>query len=295
MTTTTSACDAATQARLPSGSMYRPTGAELVPKRFWKTRPSVFATASRPSAMRLISARVAVSKTPTSPEPVNDTSARFPSGVNLTRIGNSPALIVAVTFAVFVSMAEIVFAPRFVTQTSRPSGVMSTPSAPLPVSTNCRTFPAVRSMIETPPADRDVTYARRMSREAVTMCDTSRLVGMPGRDLRGARIHDHQLLLAFRRDEQPSVPQASRPWGRAPSPRSIRENDLPVFQIHERHQSSRLVRAAVVADGDGAAVGEDLGFVRPRLDRRRPFELPVGAVQDRDGVVGLVHDDQAVR
>ncbi len=48
-------------------------------------------------------------------------------------------------------MTEIVFAPRLATQTSRPSGVTSMPSAPFPVSTFCTTLPAARSITVTPP------------------------------------------------------------------------------------------------------------------------------------------------
>ncbi len=55
MTATTSAWEAETQARLPSGLMKMPTGAGLAPNVLWKTRDWVPSTASRPIGMRLTS------------------------------------------------------------------------------------------------------------------------------------------------------------------------------------------------------------------------------------------------
>jgi hypothetical protein len=126
----------------------------------------------------LTSAREARSKTPTSPDPVKLTIARLPSGVNFTRIGNSPAWIVAATLSVAASTTEIVFASRLATHTSRPSGVTATPSAPLPVATSPVTLPAPRSTALNVPAAIDVTHARLPSGDAATMCETSLPVGI---------------------------------------------------------------------------------------------------------------------
>ena len=151
MAETTSALVEATQARLPSGATRRPTGTGLFPKRVEKRRSALPGTASRSIAMRLISLRVAASKTATSPECAQETSARLPSGVSLTRIGNCGTLSVAAIASVFVSRTETVSAPRLVTQTSRPSGVVAMPSAPSPVGMSLTTLPSARSTTVTDP------------------------------------------------------------------------------------------------------------------------------------------------
>src|SRR5262245_28710665 len=96
-------------------------------------------------------ARVAASNTTTSLLRAFDTNTCLPSGVNFARIGNSPPdLIVATTVSDITSITEIEFAPRFVTQTSRPFGDTSMPSAPAAVGT-LRTGPPARGMIVTLP------------------------------------------------------------------------------------------------------------------------------------------------
>ena len=94
------------------------------------------------------------------------------------RMGKSAAFSVAMISRVFGFTTETVSASRLVIQTSRPSGVMSMPSAPAPVGICFRTFRPVRSIAVTDPEPMLATKARVASGVAETMWETSAPVGM---------------------------------------------------------------------------------------------------------------------
>src|SRR4029453_7497580 len=120
----------ATNARGPSGAIRMPSGI-------------------RPRAMRLISFRVAVSRTIRSPASRSEISADLPSRVSLIRFERFvPTLTVCTTFFVAPSMIDTPPSRECALHTCLPSGDRSMPSGPFPTGIKvCTHWPPVPSWI----------------------------------------------------------------------------------------------------------------------------------------------------
>ncbi len=129
-------------------------------------------TGTAPTPNRRTSFRAATSKTASSFACAHETSADFPSGVILTRIGNPRQGSVAATLSVAVSMTERVSALRFVVQTCFPSGVTSIPSQPAPVGICATTLPSTRSIAVELPLPMFAVYSFLPSGISTSMCVT---------------------------------------------------------------------------------------------------------------------------
>ena len=216
-------------------------GAGLLPKRVEKTRSALPGTASRSIAMRFdLLARGRVENGDVAPNARTRPGARFPSGVDLTRIGNCGTLSVAAIASVFVSRTLTDVGPSVGHPHFAAVRVIAMPSAPSRSAHPLMSLALARSTTVTDPEP----MLRDVGAPAIRRGD-DHVRGLAGsQDSQGDAprlwIHDEELLQSFRGHEEPPVsqrlqPVRARPLRQldrpiaAPRPMSIRVSDAPAF------------------------------------------------------------------